>query len=292
MNSKPMKRRNLLQAIPFLSFGSLLAKSSNELASCNLTTSDIQGPFYKTNPPTRTKIAADSEPGERLLLSGIVKNTDCMPVENAIVDLWQANSAGVYDSSSNYNLRGQTISDAIGAYSFDTILPGVYSGRPKHLHVKVSKGNFNITTQLYFEGDSLIASDPWASVAAAKDRILAYSKNTKNQWEAFYDFTINQSVITSQATIYPTEGQMIEVFPNPFTDSLIFKFQLNYSANVDLYLTDIMGNTIETIIENQLLPNEKYVFHLKNVNLLLAGFYFLIFSINGKIMSKSSIVKK
>lgn len=287
-----MKRRNLLQAIPFLSFGSLLAKNDNELASCNLTTSDIQGPFYKTNPPARTKIAADSEPGERLLLSGIVKNVDCTPVENAIVDLWQANSAGVYDSSNNYNLRGQTLSGSNGAYSFDTVLPGVYSGRPRHLHVKVSKGNYNITTQLYFAGDSLIASDPWASVAAAKERILAYSKNTKNQWEASYDFTINQSVITSQASIYPTEGQMVEVFPNPFTDSLIFKFQLNYPALVDLYLMDSMGNCVETVIENQRLPNEKYVFNLKNVNQLIAGFYFLVFQIDGKIISKHNVVKK
>ncbi len=285
-----MKRRNLLQAIPFVAISSLWARSNKELASCAVTTADIQGPFYKTNPPLRTKIATDTEPGERLLLSGIVKNLDCTPIENATIDIWQANAAGVYDSSNNYNLRGQTLSNANGEYSFETVLPGVYSGRPRHLHIKVSKDNYNITTQLYFAGDALITADPWASLPAAKDRIMSYSKNIDNWWVATHDFTINQNV-TSQATIYPTEGQMLEVFPNPFFETLTFKFQLNYPAHVDVYLVDIEGKILENVILNQHLPNEKYIFNLKNVTNLNAGFYYLIFKVNGKIISKNSVVK-
>ena len=61
---------------------------------------------------------------------------------------------------------------------------------------------------------------------------------------------------------------------------------------VDLYLADVNGNVIEIVIKNQSLPNEKYAFNLTNIRQLPEGFYFLVFKINGKIISKNSVVKK
>jgi protocatechuate 3,4-dioxygenase beta subunit len=51
-----------------------------------------------------------------------------------------------------------------------TVLPGRYpngrSFRPRHIHYKVRAPGFpELTTQLYFEGDEFITTDPWARVS-------------------------------------------------------------------------------------------------------------------------------
>ena len=45
--------------------------------------------------------------------------------------------------------------DAQGRYRLETNLPPPYSGRPRHIHVKLQRiGAPALTTQLYFPGES------------------------------------------------------------------------------------------------------------------------------------------
>jgi protocatechuate 3,4-dioxygenase beta subunit len=88
-----------------------------------------------------------------LVLSGAVFKTSCQPVARALVDFWQCDNAGNYDKS-GYRLRGHQFTDANGRYRLETILPGLYPGRTRHIHVKVQAPNRPIlTTQLYFPID-------------------------------------------------------------------------------------------------------------------------------------------
>ena len=97
--------------------------------------------------------------GTRLLVTGYVLTTGCKPIRRALVDFWQADAGGVYDND-GYRLRGHQFTDATGRYRLDTIVPGIYTGRTKHIHVKVQRpGGAVLTTQLFFPGVSANTGD-------------------------------------------------------------------------------------------------------------------------------------
>ena len=66
--------------------------------------------------------------------------TGCQPVAQAKIEFWQANDAGEYDNS-GYTLRGHQFTDAQGRYALQTVVPGLYPGRTRHIHVKVQAPN-------------------------------------------------------------------------------------------------------------------------------------------------------
>jgi protocatechuate 3,4-dioxygenase beta subunit len=80
-------------------------------------------------------------------------------VARALLDFWQADDGGRYDNK-GYRLRGHQFTDDVGRYRLDTIIPGLYPGRTRHLHVKVQGPHRAIlTTQLYFPGEPRNATD-------------------------------------------------------------------------------------------------------------------------------------
>jgi protocatechuate 3,4-dioxygenase beta subunit len=92
--------------------------------------------------------------GTRLVVEGFVLSTACAPVAGALVDFWQADDAGQYDNT-GYKLRGHQFTDANGRYRLETIMPGLYPGRTRHIHVRVQASNRPVlTTQLYFPGEA------------------------------------------------------------------------------------------------------------------------------------------
>jgi protocatechuate 3,4-dioxygenase beta subunit len=84
------------------------------------------------------------------VLAGSVLATDCTPVPGALLDFWQADDSGEYDNE-GYRLRGHQFADGQGRYRLETIVPGLYTGRTRHIHVKVQAPRQEVlTTQLYF----------------------------------------------------------------------------------------------------------------------------------------------
>lgn len=91
--------------------------------------------------------------GTSLHLSGLVLTGNCQPVEGALVDFWQADASGQYDNS-GYTFRGHQMTNASGQYDLETVVPGLYPGRTRHIHVRVqAPGGPVLTTQLYFPGE-------------------------------------------------------------------------------------------------------------------------------------------
>jgi protocatechuate 3,4-dioxygenase beta subunit len=118
-----------------------------------------EGPYYTPSSPRRRAIVPDRASGTRLTLSGRVLTTAGKPVPRALVDFWQADARGVYDLS-GYRFRGHQLTDALGRYSLLTVVPGLYTGRTKHIHVKVQAPSRPVlTTQLFFPGVSENAAD-------------------------------------------------------------------------------------------------------------------------------------
>jgi len=117
------------------------------------TVAQTEGPYFTPNSPPRTSLLEPGLAGRRLTVTGVVLTTDCRPIAGALVDFWQCDDAGVYDNA-GYRLRGHQFTDQQGRYRLETILPGVYPGRTRHLHVKVqAPGGRVLTTQQYFPGE-------------------------------------------------------------------------------------------------------------------------------------------
>jgi protocatechuate 3,4-dioxygenase beta subunit len=123
------------------------------------TDAQTEGPYYTPNTPRRSNLVTAGLRGIPLLVTGDVVDTQCRPVRGALLDFWQADAAGQYDNQ-GYRLRGHQFADARGRYALRTIVPGLYPGRTRHIHVKVQRPHGRIlTTQLYFPGEPRNRSD-------------------------------------------------------------------------------------------------------------------------------------
>ena len=123
------------------------------------TPAQTEGPYFKPSSPERLSLLEPEMRGRRLVVTGVVRGTDCKPVPRALLDFWHADAGGRYDNA-GYRLRGHQFTDAEGRYRLETILPGVYPGRARHIHVKAQAPNQPVlTTQLYFPGEARNRND-------------------------------------------------------------------------------------------------------------------------------------
>ena len=96
-----LPRRMVLQGLASLLGGAFTPSAFAAVAkSCRLTERDIIGPFYRFGAPFQTKLAGPNEPGERLIITGKVYSSDCRSrLPNTLIEVWQANQAGLYDTN-------------------------------------------------------------------------------------------------------------------------------------------------------------------------------------------------
>jgi protocatechuate 3,4-dioxygenase beta subunit len=113
-----------------------------------------EGPFFKPRSPLRASLIERGVVGTRLVVSGKVFSSGCHPLAGALIDFWQADGEGEYDNV-GFKLRGHQFTDARGQWRLETVVPGLYPGRTRHLHVKVQARNGRpLTTQLFFPGEA------------------------------------------------------------------------------------------------------------------------------------------
>ncbi len=117
------------------------------------------GPFFTPNSPERASLLEKNTKGKPIEIHGRVFGRDCKPVAGALLDFWQADSLGEYDNE-GYKLRGHQFADAECRYKLTTVVPGLYPGRTRHIHVRVQpKDGKILTTQLYFPEEKRNARD-------------------------------------------------------------------------------------------------------------------------------------
>ena len=152
-----MDRKTFIQLLTAIPVVGIPFKGFASAEQCK-TQRDAEGPFYKPDAPTRSVIETDGQP---LRIDGSVFTAgDCKtPIANAVLDIWHCDNHGEYDMN-GFRGRGRVKTDNKGNYSFTTIYPPPYGSRPRHIHIKVKvKGQPELTTQLYFEGDPNIKND-------------------------------------------------------------------------------------------------------------------------------------
>lgn len=143
-------RRRLITAGLVLPFG----RSFSQTPTCGeRTRAQTEGPFFKTDTPQRVSFIEGGSKAERLVLAGAVLSRQCRPVGNALLEFWHADEEGEYDNK-GYRYRGHQFTDGQGRYRLETIVPGEYPGRTRHIHVTVQAPSRTLlTTQLYFPGE-------------------------------------------------------------------------------------------------------------------------------------------
>lgn len=124
-----------------------------------ITLSQTEGPYFKPSSPERIELLESGMAGQAIDLAGFVLTRGCKPLAGALLDFWQADDKGRYDNS-GFRLRGHQFTDADGRYRLRSVVPGLYPGRTRHIHVKVQpRGGRVLTTQLYFPGEAKNRSD-------------------------------------------------------------------------------------------------------------------------------------
>jgi len=147
-----LTRRRLLAVAAALPMVRAFAQT-RPLTCGALTSSQTEGPFFKTNTPLRVSLVEAQSKAPRLIVTGQVLSARCQPVANALLDFWHADEGGEYDNG-GFRYRGHQLTDAQGSYRLQTIMPGEYTGRTRHIHVKVqAPGKRILTTQLYFRDE-------------------------------------------------------------------------------------------------------------------------------------------
>lgn len=114
------------------------------------TPAQLEGPFFTPNSPERINLISAKDKAPKIQILGEVQDQFCRPVPGAMLDFWQSDERGDYDNRSG-RLRGHQFAGSKGEFSLLSLMPGEYTGRTPHLHVKVQRRNGPVlTTQLYF----------------------------------------------------------------------------------------------------------------------------------------------
>lgn len=126
-----------------------------------LTPDNIEGPYFKPQSPKRVNLIEAGIPGEKIKISGHVWNRKKKPLGNVLIDFWQCDGEGVYDNKT-FKLRGHQFTAEDGTFALETVFPGIYTGRTRHIHVKTQAPQKAIlTTQLYFPDEAQNKKDRW-----------------------------------------------------------------------------------------------------------------------------------
>jgi protocatechuate 3,4-dioxygenase alpha subunit len=138
------------------------------------------GPFF---PPEFARGADDlAVAGSAAIqITGRVTQADGKPLDNLVLELWQADARGIYsdpadprhkDADSQFYGWGRTATDADGNYRFRTVMPGARDGRAPHVNLLLLFSGLvrQLHTAVFF---AEAPADPvFAAVPAARRPLL------------------------------------------------------------------------------------------------------------------------
>ena len=144
----------------------VLSALNGVMPACSATSVDALGPFYIENTKGLTQLNVKKLAGIKMSVVGRVFDVASgQIIKAATIEVWHADSQGRYHPEGNgdfsefasdeINLRGVVKTNEQGQYQFNSIYPGLYASRPRHIHFKISAVGYNsIITQSYFKNDS------------------------------------------------------------------------------------------------------------------------------------------
>ncbi|TFK86370.1 aromatic compound dioxygenase [Polyporus arcularius HHB13444] len=170
------------------------------------TESSVLGPFFTEDAPdvaNGESIASEGK-GDPMFVEGRVLSTDGTPIPNAVIETWETDADGFYDTQyatrEKPDCRGRVRSDKDGWFGYRAVVPvaypipgdgpvgdllvgtGRHNMRPNHLHMMVEAPGFRkLTTAWYPEGDGFLESD---AVFGVKKSLVVKLEDVNDEAEA------------------------------------------------------------------------------------------------------------
>lgn len=158
---------------------------------------------HKSNNLRRMQHKTEFAQGQPILITGMVLDAACVPIGDAVVEIWQANAMGGIDyiienenvASVNQKKNldeyfagsGMTVTDNFGRYHFLTVMPGTLNdSRSPHVNVRIRHSDFGtFESVIYFEHQHLNEKDSvlrkYVPVAKRKLLIAENSQTSPEQ---------------------------------------------------------------------------------------------------------------
>jgi protocatechuate 3,4-dioxygenase alpha subunit len=158
------------------------------------TASQTVGPFFRIGLEHLyvADIAPAAAAGEKISIHGRVIDGDGKPVDDAILEIWQADPNGRYAHPDDVQNKpptpgfkgfGRVPTDENGAFRFTTVKPGSVAGprgmpQAPHLLVAVFMRGLllHLVTRIYFPEDVANATDPVLNLVPAARRSTLIAK--------------------------------------------------------------------------------------------------------------------
>lgn len=143
-----------------------------------LTAAQTVGPFVSIGfeKAAMADVAPAGVAGERVVITGKIFDGDGVPVTDAVIETWQANSYGKYAHpddaqekllEENFKGFGRVLADAQGGFRLTTIKPGKVTGpdgkeQAPHITVVIFMRGLlkHLMTRIYFPEEAANADDP------------------------------------------------------------------------------------------------------------------------------------
>ena len=176
------KREEFILASDVLGLSMLVVQQNNRFGEC-ATPATVLGPFFIEDSPELPYGGDMSEglSGTPLYVHGTVRSVDGAPMEGVLLDVWQADDDGAYESQlpvDEARLRAKYHSRADGGYCVRTIAPRGYAipmdgpvgnlihqtdishYRPAHVHFWLTADGYEpLITHLFRDGAEYLDSD-------------------------------------------------------------------------------------------------------------------------------------
>jgi protocatechuate 3,4-dioxygenase alpha subunit len=157
------------------------------MAELLITPSQTIGPFFKYGLewPGGDTLFADTVPGRRIRIGGMITDYKDQPVPDALIEFWQADAAGRFGMQGKASGGfGRVSTDAAGRYGINTIYPGPVPGadgkpQPPHILVVIfARGLLaQVVTRIYFEDEPSNKGDPVLAQCGPRAATLISKRN-------------------------------------------------------------------------------------------------------------------
>ena len=144
MDRRKFVKQSSMTAFSIGAFGTI-TWNGHSFVGNDPTTTDILGPFYRPGAPARSNLIPPGVSGRTMHFGWtIFQKDEKSPLENTLVEVWQADPNGDYDNTTDdFLYRGALKTGAEGRYQFRTLHPVPYPAsdglvRPAHIHFRVS----------------------------------------------------------------------------------------------------------------------------------------------------------
>ena len=144
----------------------LMVANTNSNLHCKITPeiyqySDIPEYFNSYNTLQRKIGLPFVADGRVITIKGILTDENCVPIQGAIISMWNFNAYGKYQYDDfndqdpgidkNFAGTGTMITNNLGEFDFITIFPGEYTNKPPFINFQVKHDDFiSFDTRLFF----------------------------------------------------------------------------------------------------------------------------------------------